>query len=444
MNNSPSLTILDVAIVDSERHRPGSADFDARRFDVHIDGGVIQTIEPAGSMSSHRVLAHRVLDGTGCVMSPGFVDLHVHLREPGREDCETIETGSRAAALGGFTAVVAMPNTEPAQDSRAIVDLVRSRGRAAGLCDVHPAGCITVARAGEVLAPMAELRDVGVRIFTDDGNGVQDPLVMRRAMEYAVDLDITLAQHCEVSSLTQGAVMHEGRCCSRLGLPGWPAIAEELMVHRDIELCRLTGARIHFLHLSTERSVELVRQAKAEGLPVTAEAAPHHFTLTDEMLETFDPIYKVNPPLRTPQDIAALKRGLRDGTIDAIATDHAPHAPHLKEQSLDLAPPGMLGLETALALSLTELDMPLGDVVAALSWKPARIAGIDDRHGRPIAVGEPANLAIFDPDLTWDVDPGTLASKSRNSPYAGRRVHGRVRHTVFEGRAVVVDGRAAQ
>jgi dihydroorotase len=405
--------------------------------DIHISGGVITEVVDAGSKLPKADID---LDASGCFVSPGFVDLHVHLREPGREESETIETGSRAAALGGFTAVVAMPNTEPSQDSRIVVEFVRAQGERAGLCEVIPSGCITVGRAGEALAPYSELRDAGVTLFTDDGNGVQDPLLMRRALEYARDLDITLAQHCEVSSLTVGAVMHEGSCCSHLGLPGWPALAEELMVHRDIELVRLTGSRIHFLHLSTERSVEMVRRAKAEGLPITAESTPHHFTLTDEALRSFDPVFKVNPPLRTPADIAALKEGLRDGTIDAIATDHAPHASHLKEQPLDQAPPGMLGLETALALSLSELDMEIQAVLAALSWNPARIAGIGDRHGRPIAVGEPANVAIFDPTHEWVVDRDVVASKSKNTPYHGRTLRGKVRHTVFSGHVVVRDG----
>ncbi len=381
-----------------------------------------------------------VLDATGCVVSPGFVDLHVHLREPGKEEAETIETGSRGAALGGFTAVVAMPNTDPAQDSVAVVEFVRAQGQRAGLCEVLPSGCITVGRAGERLAPFGELAAAGVRIFTDDGNGVQDALLMRRALEYAGPLGITLAQHCETSSLTKGAVMHEGSCCSRLGLPGWPALAEELMVFRDIELVRITGVPMHFLHLSTARSVALVRAAKAEGLPITAEAAPHHFSLTDECLADYDANFKVNPPLRTPADIEAIKAGLADGTIDAIATDHAPHAPHTKEAPLDQAPPGMLGLETALGVSIAELDMPLVDIVAALSWKPAAIAGVADRHGRPIAVGEPANLAVFDRNVEWAVVPAKLASKSRNTPYIGRRLRGRVRHTVFNGAAVVIDG----
>ena len=408
-----------------------------READVAVEDGRVVAV--GASLDGDTVL-----DASGCIVSSGFVDLHTHLREPGKEEAETIETGSRAAALGGFTAVVAMPNTDPAQDSVAVVDFVREQGRRAGLCEVLPSGCITVGRMGEQLAPYGELSAAGVHLFTDDGNGVQDAQLMRRALEYAGPLGIVLAQHCEVASLTKGAVMHEGACCSRLGLPGWPSLAEELMVHRDIELCRLTGSPVHFLHLSTERSVDMVRVAKAEGLPITAEAAPHHFTLTDEALSGFDPTFKVNPPLRTPADIAALKRGLADGTIDAIATDHAPHAPHLKEQPLDQAPPGMLGLETALALALTELAMPLRDVVAALSWKPAAIAHLADRHGRPVAAGEPANLAVFDPSATWTIDRGELASRSRNTPYHGRTVRGRVRHTVFGGQAVVVDGKATK
>ena len=410
-----------------------------RRADVLIEDGRVAAV-------GDEVVADRptdqVLDADGCVVAPGFVDLHVHLREPGREEAETIETGSRAAALGGFTAIVAMPNTDPPQDSRGVVEFVRGQGEQAGLCEVLPAGCITMGRAGESLAPFAELVAAGVRIFTDDGNGVQDPLLMRRAMEYSMGLDMVLAQHCEVARLTQGAVMHEGRCCSELGLPGWPALAEELMVHRDLELSRLTGARIHLLHLSTARSVELVRSAKADGVAVTAEAAPHHFTLTDEHLCGYDPVFKVNPPLRTADDIAAIKAGLADGTIDAIATDHAPHAQEDKERPIDSAPPGMLGLETALGVALAELDLPLQDVVAALSWKPAAIAGAGDRHGVPIQEGSPANLVVFDPTATWSVRPAHLASRSRNTPYVGRTLKGRVRHTIFRGAPVVVDGQA--
>lgn len=406
-----------------------------RRADVAIVDGAIAAV--GTGLDRH---GFTVIDAGGCMVTPGFVDLHVHLREPGREEAETIETGSRAAALGGFTAIVAMPNTEPAHDTVATIEFVRAQARRAGLCDVIPAGCITVGRAGEQLAPIGELAAAGVTLFTDDGNGVQDPGLMRRALEYALPLGVTLAQHCEVASLTKGAVMHEGSCCGHLGLPGWPAIAEELMVHRDIELSRLTGASVHFLHLSTARSVALVRAAKAEGLRVTAEAAPHHFTLTDELLRSFDAVYKVNPPLRTAADIIAIKAGLADGTIDAIATDHAPHPPETKEGPLDQAPPGMLGLETALALALTELDMPLADIVAALSWKPALIAGLEARHGCRIAEGSPANLTVFDPTAEWTVQPAKLASKSRNTPYAGRTVRGRVRHTLLDGVPVVLEG----
>lgn len=410
-----------------------------RLTDVLVRDGRVAALG-ADLAGSADVAGATVLDASGCIVSPGFVDLHVHLREPGKEEAETIETGSRAAALGGFTAVVAMPNTDPAQDSVAVVDFVRRQGERAGLVEVLPSGCITVGRAGEQLAPYAELAGAGVTLFTDDGNGVQDPLLMRRALEYARDLDVVLAQHCEVARLTEGAVMHEGSCCSRLGLPGWPALAEELMLHRDIELVRLTGAPMHFLHLSTAGSVRLVRAAKADGLPVTAEVTPHHLSLTDEQLAGYSPIYKVNPPLRTRADIDALAEGLADGTIDAIATDHAPHPGHDKELPLDQAPPGMLGLETALGVALGHLDLSVAEVVALLSWRPAAIARVADRHGRPVEVGEPANLTVFDPNVEWQVDPAALASRSRNTPYVGCPLRGRVRHTVFGGTPTVIDG----
>lgn len=406
-------------------------------LDVLIDGGKItevgKTLTAKGATE---------IDATGCVIAPGFVDLHTHMREPGKEEAETIETASRAAAKGGYTCAVAMPNTDPAQDSVAVVQFVRNQGERAGLCDVRPSGCITMGRLGETLVPFGSLKAEGVHIFTDDGNGVQDHVLMRRAMEYAKDLGIVLAQHCEVSSMTAGAVMHEGSCCSHLGLPGWPALAEEMMVFRDIELCRITGARIHILHLSTARSVELVRAAKADGLPVSAEATPHHICLSDEQLRGFDPLFKVNPPLRTREDIDALKRGLADGTIDAIATDHAPHAPHTKEQPLDSAPPGMLGLETSLGVVLSEMNLDLPAVIDRMSVAPARIAGVSGIHGCNIEVGAPANITVFDPDVTWSVEPERLASKSRNTPYVGRKLRGRVRHTILRGEAVVVDGEA--
>jgi dihydroorotase len=408
--------------------------------DVRVADGRVSEVGPdlrAGD-------SDRVLDATGRVVTSGFVDLHTHLREPGREEAETIETGSRAAALGGYTAIVAMPNTDPTQDSLGVVEFVRHQGELAGLCDVLPSASITVGRAGEQLTPFAELADAGVRIFTDDGSGVQDPLLMRRAFEYASDLPITLAQHCEVARLTAGAVMHEGACCSRLGLPGWPSLAEELMLHRDIELVRLTGAPAHFLHLSTAGSVELVRRAKDDGLAVTAEATPHHVSLTDELLASYSAIYKVTPPLRTMRDVEAVRDGLADGTIDALATDHAPHVAATKEVPLDEAPPGMLGLETALGVALAHLELPLVEVLAAMSWKPAEIAGLGDRHGRPVAVGEPANLTVLDPDVEWEVVPALLASKSRNTPYVGVPLRGRVVHTVLAGVPVVVDGRATR
>ncbi len=411
-----------------------------RTSDVHIVDGVIADTDSTDSTASADV----TIDATGLVVCPGFVDLHTHLREPGREEAETIETGSRAAALGGYTAVVAMPNTDPTQDCVSVVEFVRDQGRRAGLCDVFPSASITVGRAGEQLTPFAELAAVGVKLFTDDGNGVQNPLLMRRAFEYATGLGVTMAQHCEVEALTGGAVMHEGDCCSHLGLPGWPALAEELMVHRDIELVRLTGAPAHFLHLSTAKSVELVRAAKADGLPVTAEATPHHISLTDERLRSYSAIYKVTPPLRTMDDVEAVRAGLADGTIDAIATDHAPHVSESKEQPLDQAPPGMVGLETALGVAIAHLEMDLADIVAALSWKPAEIAGLHERHGRDIEAGAPANLTVFDPTCEWEVVPAQLASKSHNTPYVGVPLRGRVRHTILAGNLTVHDGRATK
>ena len=366
--------------------------------DLMVQGGEISEI---GSGLS----ADEVVDISGLTIFPGFVDLHAHLREPGREDTETIETGSRAGALGGYTAVVAMPNTNPAQDNVPTIEFVRLQGQRAGLLEVIPSGCITVGREGKALAPMAELAKAGVRLFTDDGSGVQDPLLMRRAMEYSKELNVVLGQHCEVSSLTQGAVMHECGCSSDLGVPGWPSIAEELMVHRDIELARLTGARVHFLHLSTAGSVELVRKAKLDGLLVTAEVTPHHLSLTAELLRGFDATFKVNPPLRTMSDIDALKAGLLDGTIDAIATDHAPHARRDKELPLDQAPPGMLGLETALGVTCAALDLDPLAIAQVMSVAPARIAGITDRQGNLPRVGVAANLCVVDLNATWIINP---------------------------------------
>lgn len=406
-----------------------------RRADIAIADGIVIGVGPDLSGAGGRVL-----DCSGCVVAPGLVDLHTHLREPGREDAETIETGSRAAALGGFTAVVAMPNTEPAIDCAEVVRSVLDRGRRAGLVDVHVAGAITVGRAGERLAPMAEMAAIGVRLFTDDGAGVADGALMRRALEYACGLGVTLAQHCEDPVLSAGGAMHEGEWSSRLGLPAQPPEAEEVMVMRDVALARRAAARVHFQHLSTARSVALVRAAKAEGLAVTAEAAPHHFTLTDAECAGYDPVFKVNPPLRTAADVAGVKAGLADGTLDAIATDHAPHAAHTKELPFTDAPPGMLGLETVLGLALTELDLPVEAVLALLSWRPAALAGIAS-PGR-IEAGARADLCVIDPTATWTVDPARLASKARNTPYAGRTLTGRARHTIYRGEPVVIDAEA--
>ena len=412
-----------------------------RRADVLIAEGRVAAIEgriakPKGAM---------VLDAEGCVVAPGLVDLHTHLREPGREESETIETGTRAASLGGFTAVVAMPNTEPALDSAEAVRNVQELATTAS-AEVAVAGAITVGRAGERLAPMSELAALGVRLFTDDGAGVQSAGLMRRALDYATGLGVTLAQHCEDATLAGNGAMHEGAWSSRLGIPGMPSVAEEVMVARDIALVRQTGGRIHFLHLSTGASVELVRQAKLEGLAVTAEAAPHHFSLTDGCASGYDPVFKVNPPLRPQPDVDAVKAGLADGTIDAIATDHAPHAPELKDLPFDQAPPGMLGLQTALSLAITELDLPVARILALLSWQPAAISGLDPAHGGEqggiIAAGAVANLCVIDPAATWTVDASALASRSRNSPYTGRTLTGQVRHTVFRGEPVVIAAEA--
>ncbi len=383
------------------------------------------------------------VDCEGLVVSPGFVDLHVHLREPGLEAAETILTGSRAAARGGFTAVVAMPNTTPTTDSVSVVNQVVAASQRA-LCEISPSAAISIGRLGEQLAPMGELMGAGVRIFTDDGNGVQDARFMRSALEYAGGLPndgapVVLAQHCEVDALTRGGVMHEGEWSAKLGLGGQPSEAEDLMVMRDIALARLTGVRIHFQHLSTAGSVAMVRAAKAGGLPVTAEATPHHFTLTDASCANFNPVFKVHPPLRTEHDVAAVREGLRDGTIDAIATDHAPHTPESKDRSFDDAPPGMLGLETAFALARSELEMPLNDLLALLTWRPAAIAGLGERQGGALSAGRQANITVIDLEHRWTARGEDMASIARNTPFEGRQLTGRARHTFFRGEQVLTD-----
>lgn len=384
-----------------------------------------------------------VLDADGAVVAPGFVDLHVHLREPGREDEETIASGSRAAALGGFNAVCAMPNTDPVCDNAAVAEKVLARGRVVGICEVIPAGAITRNLEGEELAPIGEMVQAGVRLFTDDGKGVQDAGLLRRAMEYMKGFDVICAEHCEEAALAAGGQMNEGEFSSLLGLKGIPAEAEEIALARDLALAKLSGVRFHVLHVSTAGSAQLIREAKSAGLRVTAEASPHHLSLTDSELASYDPNFKVNPPLRTSADVEAVVRALADGTIDAVATDHAPHSAEEKESEFEIAPPGFLGLETALGVIIAELVEPgvidLPAMVERMSVKPARILGLDG-FGGPVTAGAPANLTVFDPSAEWRVEPERFASLSRNSPWSGRSLRGRVLHTVFQGRLVVRDG----
>jgi len=393
-----------------------------------------------------------VVDADGLVALPGLVDLHTHLREPGREDAETVETGSRAAALGGFTAVHAMANTDPVADTAGVVEQVWRLGRDAGLVDVVPVGAVTVGLAGERLAELGAMADSAarVRVFSDDGKCVSDPALMRRALEYVKAFDGVVAQHAEEPRLTVGAQMHEGDRSARLGLAGWPAAAEEAIIARDVLLAGHVGARLHVCHVSTAGSVELLRWAKSKGLQVTAEVTPHHLLLTDECAETYDPVFKVNPPLRTDADVEALREGLADGTIDAVATDHAPHAVEDKESEWAQARPGMLGLEQALPVVLATMvetgRLDWRGVADRMSARPAsigRLAGHGDRsHGRPIAPGEPANLVLLDPAFRAPVDPAALASRSRNTPYAGRELPGRVVATFLRGVPTVLDGKA--
>jgi dihydroorotase len=398
--------------------------------------GVVET--PAG--------AHEV-DATGCWVGPSFVDLHTHLREPGREEAETIASGARAAAVGGYGAVVAMPNTEPALDNVALVAYVLERGQRSPI-DVAVAGAITQGRRGELLAPMAEMAALGVRLFSDDGTGVQDPSLMRRALTYAKPLGVRLAQHCEDELLAGGGTMNEGSLSGRLGLVGRPALAEEIMVMRDIELVRLTGGAVHFMHLSTARSLSLVAAARAEGLLVTCEVAPHHFTLDENACVTFDPLFKVHPPLRTPDDVAALRQALLGGMVDAVATDHAPHAPELKDLAFDEAPAGMLGLEHAAALTYEALGAEKCDPTRffeLLSRGPARIAQLrasDHRvglsgHGGFLHVGDDANVVVFDHSVRWTASREQMHSRSTNTPYDGRTMLGKVRSTLARGRLIV-------
>lgn len=387
-----------------------------------------------------------IVEGKGQFLLPGFIDLHTHLREPGREDTETIESGSAAAALGGYTAVFAMANTSPVADTAVITDHVWKRGQEVGLVDVHPVGAVTVGLEGKQLAEMGTMAAGvgGVRMFSDDGHCVYDPLIMRRALEYANSLGVLIAQHAEEPRLTKGAVAHEGPTASRLGLAGWPRAAEESIVARDALLARDAGARVHICHASTAGTVELLKWAKAQGISITAEVTPHHLLLDDSRLETYDAVNRVNPPLREASDVAALRQALAEGVIDCVATDHAPHADQDKCCEFAAARPGMLGLETALSIIVETMVEPgLLDwrgVAQVMSENPARIVGLDDQ-GRPLAVGEPANLALIDPAAEWTVEADELASIARNTPFQAMTLPAKVTATFLRGRLTARDGK---
>ena len=388
-----------------------------------------------------------VIEADGLVALPGLVDMHTHLREPGREDAETVESGSRAAALGGFTAVCAMANTEPTADTAGVVEQVFRLGREAGLVDVQPVGAVTVGLRGERLAELGAMADSAarVRMFSDDGSCVADPRLMRRALEYVKAFDGVIAQHAEEPRLTDGAQMHEGVVSARLGLAGWPAVAEEAIIARDVLLAEHVGSRLHVCHVSSAGSVEILRWAKRRGIRVTAEVTPHHLVLTDDWATGYDPVFKVNPPLRTDADVAALRDALVEGVIDVVATDHAPHAVQDKECEWPYARPGMLGLETALSIVVDALLERLGwaGIADRMSTKPAHIAGLAE-HGQAIGPDRPANLTLVDPAARWTVDPASLASRSRNTPFAGMELPGRVVATFLRGEPTVLDGKAVR
>ncbi len=414
--------------------------------DVRIAGGEVvevgQGLDPDGA---------EVVDCAGLWVMPGFVDLHTHLREPGFEDAEDIATGTAAAAAGGYTAVCAMANTEPVCDTPAVAEMVRRRAEEVGLAEIFPVGAITKGLRGEELAEIGAMHacDAAVDLFSDDGRPVSDPLLMRRALQYALAFDVVICNHSQDLALTEDAQMNEGEMSSVLGLPGWPREAEETMVARDLILTAGLGARLHVPHVSTAGTVELIRAAKSRGVRVTAEVAPHHLVLDDGAVRTYDPNLKVNPPLRTADDVAALRVALADGTIDAVATDHAPHPPEQKEQEWEHAPPGMLGLETAFAVVVDEMvrDEPdptkgtidLLTAVARFTTGPASVRAVGD-HGGPLQPGAAANLTVVDPDAGWTVEGRRLRSRSRNTPFEGRELGPRPVHTILGGRFTLRDG----
>ncbi|MFJ9432237.1 dihydroorotase [Streptomyces sp. NPDC101490] len=411
--------------------------------DVLIDG---ETVAEVGTGLSAE--GATVVEADGQILLPGLVDLHTHLREPGREDSETVLTGTRAAASGGYTAVFAMANTHPVADTAGVVEQVYRLGREHGYCDVQPIGAVTVGLEGRKLAELGAMHDsaAGVTVFSDDGKCVDDAVIMRRALEYVKAFGGVVAQHAQEPRLTEGAQMNEGVVSAELGLGGWPAVAEESIIARDVLLAEHVGSRVHICHLSTAGSVEIVRWAKSRGIDVTAEVTPHHLLLTDELVRSYNPVYKVNPPLRTEKDVLALREALADGTIDIVATDHAPHPHEDKDCEWAAAAMGMVGLETALSVvQQTMVETGLLDwagVADRMSHAPARI-GRATGHGRPVSAGEPANLTLVDPAYRGVVDPADFASRSRNTPYEGRELPGRVTHTFLRGRATVVDGKLA-
>ncbi|MER7014127.1 dihydroorotase [Saccharopolyspora sp. NPDC000359] len=411
--------------------------------DVLVEGEVIARVG-----AGLEVDADEIVHAGGAVLLPGFVDLHTHLREPGREDAETVETGSAAAALGGYTAVFAMANTDPVADNAVVVEHVWRRGREVGLVDVHPVGAVTVGLQGEKLAELGTMRRSAaeVRVFSDDGHCVHDPLIMRRALEYTKSFGGLVAQHAEEPRLTVGAQAHEGANAARLGLAGWPAPAEEAIVARDCLLAGHTGGTLHICHVSTSGTADILRWWKSRETAgrVSAEVTPHHLLLTDDRLATYDPVNKVNPPLRTDADVLALRQALADGTVDCVATDHAPHAAQDKDCEWSAAKPGMLGLQTALGIVVrTMVRSGLLDwrgVARVMSERPAEIAGLADQ-GRPVAEGEPANLVLVDPDAEWTVRGAELASLGQNSPFDGMQLPGRVVATLLRGRLTAHEGK---